>query len=84
MSKGFRFELDKKGVGELLKSDATRDVTRAAAEDFAARCGEGYEVEDKEVKTRTGFNVRAVTEEAIEDNLENNTLEKILHSYPDK
>lgn len=84
MSKGFRFKLDKKGVGELLKSDATRDVTRAAAEDFAARCGEGYEVEDKVAKTRTGFNVVAATEEAVNDNLDNNTLEKVLHSYPDK
>ena len=80
----FKFVLDKNGVAELLKSAEMKEVTKEMADGFAAQCGEGYEVQDKQTKTRVGYNVVAATDEAVADNWDNNTLEKVLHSYPEK
>lgn len=42
------------------------------------RCGEGYEMERRTYPERTGYVVRAATDQAKHDNLKNNTLEKAL------
>lgn len=73
------FKLDKKGVGELLKSQETADMCKEFAEEIRERCGDGYEVDiHPGGKTRSNASVRASTEKAIQDNFDNNTLEKAL------
>jgi len=74
MSKGFRFELDRKGVGQLLKSREMQEVLASYAGQVANAAGEGYDV----YVGRTRANVSVATEAAEQDNYENNTLLKAL------
>lgn len=74
MSNGFRFVLNKKGVGELLKSDEMADALISHAGKVATKAGTGYEV--KRMGTRVI--VLARSEEAEQDNYENNTLLKSM------
>ena len=74
----FKFELNRAGVAELLKSDAMMDICREYAEQVQGRAGDGYEVTTHRGKTRVNASVAATTYEARRDNLENNTLLKSL------
>ena len=77
MSKGgFKFVLDTKGVGELLKSAEMRQVIEEYANEVRNRAGDGYEMQTHFSEQRVIANVYTATEEAILDNLENNTLLK--------
>lgn len=72
MSKsGFKFELNYKGVGELLKSGNMQEALMGAARQLATSAGVDYKA--KTLDTRV---VVIGNEKATQDNYENNTLLK--------
>lgn len=74
-----KFELNRAGVGELLKSGEMLSVCESYANAIQARCGDGYEVTTHAPgKTRVNASVMATTYKARRDNLENNTLLKAV------
>lgn len=72
----FRFEMNKEGVGELLKSEEMQAVLESYAAQVAKDAGPGYEPKTYIGKDRAAVSVRveAATKEAERDNYENNTL----------
>lgn len=68
------FELNRKTVGEILKSDDMRQALMDNARNIAETAGAGYSA--KIYSTRVV--VSADTESAEQDNLENNTLLKAV------
>ena len=77
MSK-IRVELNYAGVGELLKSQEIADTVKEVAEQVADRAGDGYATDVYQAGTRVIASVYTETEEAMKDNLENNTLLKAV------
>lgn len=75
-----KFKLNGAGVQELLQGEAMQNVLREAAEQKAAAAGEGYEASVMIGQKRAYANITAATDEAKADNLENNTLEKVIRS----
>lgn len=73
-----KFKLNRGGVGELLKSSEAMAVVSSYANSICGRAGDGYEVTNMVGRTRVNASVAAVTKEARQDNLENNTLLKAL------
>ena len=78
MSKGNSFVLNTAGVRELLKSDEMKNVIESYAEEIRARAGDGYGTRTHYSEQRVIVNVFAEDPEAIQDNLENNTLLKAV------
>lgn len=78
MNKTFRFELNRQGVGELLKSKDMERVLDGYAQGVSARAGEGYRSGAYQGSDRVKVNVWPETPEARQDNLENNTLLKAV------
>ncbi|MDI9468677.1 MAG: hypothetical protein QM296_00545 [Bacillota bacterium] len=74
----FKFELNREGVGQLLKSEEMQAVLQGHASAMRDRCGEGYEDEVLIAPTRAIARVRAETAEARRDNAENNTALKAV------
>ena len=77
MSK-IEIKLNYAGVGELLKSQEIADTVKEVAEQVAARAGDGYTTDVYQAGTRVIASVFTETEEAMKDNLENNTLLKAV------
>lgn len=73
-----KFELDRAGVRELLRSPEAASVCRSYAENVKGRAGEGYEVTTYTGRNRANASVHAETYEARKDNYDNNTLLKAL------
>lgn len=73
-----RIELSYSGIGELLKSDGMRDAVESAASEIAARAGNGYAYKAHISAQRWNANVYPADPEAWEDQMENNTLLKVL------
>lgn len=71
MSSNFKFELNYKGVGELLKSQEMAAVLMDNARTLATRAGVDYKA--KTMGTRV---IVVGNERATQDNYENNTLLK--------
>ena len=71
MSSGFKFELNRSGVGELLKSSAMRDVLMNNARQLASDAGVDYKA--KVMGPRV---IVVGNERATQDNYDNNTLLK--------
>ncbi|MBR6473421.1 MAG: hypothetical protein IKS99_06855 [Firmicutes bacterium] len=71
-----RFELNKKGVRELLQSQDMQKVIDRYAYQVQSRAGDGYEVESYTGFDRAHAIVYAATAKARKDNYENNTLLK--------
>lgn len=69
------FELNKKTVGQLLKSEDISQALQDAAQHLATQAGVGYQP----LMMGTRVIVVSVTEEAEQDNLNNNTLLKVAH-----
>ena len=78
MSK-FVFELNRKGVAELMKSQEMQDVLKEHATTIKDRAGDGYEQDIYVGKNRANAMVRAETFKAKKDNSKNNTLLKAVH-----
>ena len=77
MSK-FKFELNKAGVRELMKSAEMQSVLNKEAKRVQSTCGRGYDVEPYVEETRAVAEVRAVSFRARRKNLKENTLLKAL------
>lgn len=73
-----KFKLNKAGVRELLKSPEIAAECGKHATDTAAAAGEGYVVEPRNYKDRSGYAVYPDTFKARRDNFDNNTLLKSL------
>lgn len=75
-----KFKLNRKGVRNMLKWDSTAQECMHYAQKMQAAAGPGYEVEKREYPERIGASVFPETYEAYQDNLDNNTLEKVRRS----
>ena len=70
--------LNRSGVGQLLKSESMQSCLTALSGDIALRAGGGYESDLKNMGTRLVSSVYTGTVEAMQDNLDNNTILKAL------
>lgn len=70
------FELNRKGVADLMKSGSMQDVLKKHATAIKNRAGSGYEQDMHVGKNRANARVWADTSQAKKDNLDNNTLLK--------
>lgn len=73
-----KFKLNKKGVGQLLKSKEMQNIVSGYAYKAQAKAGAGYEVNSFVGFDRAHATIYAETAEAKRDNLESNTLLKSL------
>lgn len=71
-----KFELDRKGVADLMKSGNMQKVLKGYATGIRNRSGAGYEQDIHVGKNRANARVWADTSQAKKDNLDNNTLLK--------
>lgn len=74
----FRFVLNSAGVVELMKSQDMIDILNAFADSIQSTAGDGYESKTVMSGDRAKAFVMAESKEAINDNLENNTLLRAL------
>lgn len=70
--------LRSEGVKEMLRSQEILDVCVQHATSMGAKLGEGYEVSPYVGKNRVNASVRAVSETARKDTLDNNSLLKAV------
>ena len=80
MAESFRFELNSNGVRELLQSPEMQGIIGELAAQKAEQAGDGYAYDVNVGQSRAYANIYAETKEAIKDNYENNTLEKVIRS----
>lgn len=73
-----KFELNRSGVSQLLKSSEMQAVLTEKAQGIRERCGDGYETDTYVGKTRANAMVRPATIKAKRSNLKNNTLLKAV------
>ena len=73
-----KIKLDSKGIQEVLKSQGVQSLIESEAKARAQRAGGGYMAALHMGKRRTYANVYPSNAEAAKDNLENNTLLKVL------
>lgn len=78
MSKNFKFELNRNGVKELLKSQEMKSICAEKAAQIVSRCGAGYGSDTYTGATRVNAMVYASTSKAKRDNAENNTILKAM------
>lgn len=83
MGKKVRFELNLKGLNELMKSEEMQQVLDEKGAQVAAAAGEGYEHRTYPINWIAVSTVSAETREAVKDNLENNTLLRALNAGKD-
>ena len=72
----FKFELNRKGVRELLKSEEMQEVLMSYAKSVQNRAGEGYSIHVG--KNRANVSVQTIDDNGMRDNLEKNTLLRSL------
>lgn len=70
--------LNTSGVRELLQSSEMMSICEEHAMAIQQQAGDGYEVSKYKGKNRVNVSVKAITNEAIQDNLDNNTLLKAV------
>lgn len=75
-----KFELNRAGVRELLKSPEMRDILQDYGNQAINRLGEGYEAVpgDTSESVRAKVKVTATTYKTRRDNLKNNTILKAV------
>lgn len=73
-----KFELNREGVRELLKSPQMKDVVNDYAKNALVRLGDGYEADTYMGKNRVNAMVSAETYEAKRENLKNNSILKAI------
>lgn len=73
-----KFELNRAGVQELLKSSAMQSILESAAAEKAREAGDGYVSSVHVGRNRAYANINPGTKEAARDNYRNNTLEKVI------
>lgn len=75
-----KFELDRNGVKALLKSSEMQSILAEYGNMKAMQAGEGYVADVHVGQNRAYCNIHPDTKEAYNDNLTNNTLEKVIRS----
>lgn len=78
MSKKMKFELNREGVRQLLRSPEVMSVLKKEADARARLAGTGYSVNTFAGKNRGNAEIFAETAEAKRDNFKNNTLERVI------
>lgn len=78
MAETFRFELDREGVRELLRSGEVLEMLEREAESRVASLGAGYTTDSYIGQNRCNVRIMAESEEAIRENLESNTLLQVI------
>lgn len=78
MAKRVVFKLDYAGVGQLLKSSEMQTMLSGIARAKASQAGEGYGSDCRVLSTRAVATVYTESDEAKRDNLDNNTLLKVV------
>ena len=73
-----RIELNRAGVGALLKSDEVKNFIKSEADRRAQGLGDGYATDTHVAGTRVLASIFTETREAAEENMENNTLLKAV------
>ena len=73
-----KVELNHEAVGEMLKSSEMQELIKSYADEIAKRAGDGYASDTYNAGSRVIASAYTETEEAMEDNLENNTLLKAM------
>lgn len=68
-----KITLNREGIGELLH-EVGANICAEYAQNIASACGTGYESDVYNAGGRTVASVYTATEEAMRDNLENNTI----------
>lgn len=68
-----RIELNNEGIQALLK-EVGANVCGPMAENIAQSCGDGYAADTHDVGSRVVASVYTDSEEAVQDNLDNNTI----------
>lgn len=75
-----QIKLNSDGIRELLKSAEVMNECRSHAAEMAANLGaDDYEVSEYVGTTRVNVSVKATSQKAIQDNLDNNTMLKAVH-----
>lgn len=70
--------LNRDGVRALLKSEEMTQICREKAENAQGKLGAGYEITTHIGKNRCNASVKAVSEQAKRENMENNTILKAI------
>lgn len=78
MANKIKFELNRSGVRELLRSNEMMEICKSYADRALASLGDGYEVTTRVGKNRVNAEIAAVSYEAKAENSENNTILKSL------
>lgn len=73
-----KFKLNRAGVGQLLKGSEMQSILGSVGAQKAAQAGDGYDSDVHVYQKRAVANVYAADAAARKDNLENNTLLKVL------
>lgn len=73
-----KFQLNRKGVAELMKSKEMQGILTEYASGVKNRCGDGYTQDIHVGKNRANAMVSAETREALSDNIKNNTILKAV------
>lgn len=73
-----RFELNREGVRDLLRSKEMMDVCQEYANNALGKLGDGYEVTTHTGSNRVNAQVAAVTYAAKKENLSDNTIIKAV------
>ena len=75
-----KFDLNLKGLNELMRSPEMQNCLREAGEAVAQGAGEGFEVDVHNADFAAVCYVDAKSEEAVKESFKNNTLLKALSS----
>ena len=73
-----KFELNRSGVRELLKSKEMMDICSEYAQSALGRLGDGYEMSTHTGANRVNAEVKAESFAAKRDNLKNNSILKAV------
>lgn len=78
MADKMKFELNRDGVRELLRSPEMMNICKGYADNAIGRLGHGYEVTTQTGKNRVNAQVAAVTFQARRENSKDNTILKAI------
>ena len=78
MADKMKFELNRDGVRELLRSPEMMNICKGYADNAIGRLATGYEVTTQTGKNRVNAQVAAVTFDARRENSKDNTILKAI------
>lgn len=73
-----RIELNSSGIQNLLKGSEVEALVKSKADEIATRAGRGYSSDSRQMPGRVIASAYTADEEAMRDNMENNTLLRSL------